>query len=193
MARKSDCPPCPPCNPAPPPGRPARVRPAAAAPANAKPFQPAAFSTPTKGPAVQTESIQHGAIVPVPNLPLKGCCTKPPGTSSCSSPPRVGQVDLAFPSRKDAEALGVPLGPALQFCTGTHVGKVVPVKDPLTARRIAQAYTACVEKGTKVEACIAKTKGLGALASPRRKPVTRRGLRRASRLVRKMTSRRRRR
>lgn len=189
-AKKLDCPPCPPCAP---------TSAAAAAlsgprtsvkvPASAKPFRPAALSLSTKGVAVQTESIQHGNIIPVPSYSIRGCCTKPPRGKTCNQPPRLGQVDLVFPSRKDAEKHKVPLGPALQFCTGTREGKIVPMKDPFTAKRVAMAYIACINQGSTTDVCIMETKSLGALRA-REKSVSRRGLRRAPRRVGRLGRRR---
>jgi hypothetical protein len=188
MARKSTCPPCPPCAEAAPAAAAPAPKPRAAVkvPASAKAFQPAALSLPAKGPAVQTESVQHGTIEPVPSYPIRGCCTKPAKGKTCNMPPRAGQVDLVFPSRKDAEKHGVPFGPALQFCTGVHEGKIVPMKDPHSAKRIMTAYTACVAKGSAVEACIVETKNLSGTGSKVR--VTRR---KVQRLVRRLGRRRR--
>lgn len=175
MARPN-CPPCPPCNPTPPSEAAPRPRAAVKVPTTARPFQPAALSTPTSGPAVQTKSIQHGEIAPVPSYPIRGCCTKPAKGTTCNAPPRPGQVDLVFPSRKDAAQYGVPAGPALQFCSGLRTGKIVPMKDPQTAKRVATAYTACVAKGTPGEVCLAEVQGLAGLRTRRkvkRKPVRR--------------------
>ena len=142
-----------------------------------RPFQPAAGSVPAAGPAVQTQSVQHGEVIPVGTYTIRGCCTKPKGAKTCNGPPRPGQVDLVFPSRQDAKKFKVPVGPALQFCTALRQGVFVPVKDPRTAKRIAHAYTDCVEKGATVSACVTKfSKGaLGGLRRRRRRLRRRRG------------------
>lgn len=186
---RPDCPPCPPCNPTPPRDAPApRPRVPVKVPASAKPFQPAALSIPAKGPAVQTKSLQHGEILPVASYSLRGCCTKPTGAKTCNGPPRPGQVELVFPSRKDAAKFGVPLGPALQFCTGLRAGKIVPMKDPQTAKKVALAYADCMVQGGTVEACAVVPQGLAGLRSrrkPTRKKARRKAARRSSRRVRR--------
>ena len=128
-------------------------------------FKPAASSLSTKVAAVQTQSVQHGEIAPVGTYALRGCCSKPKkgkglegrGQKTCNMPPKPGQAELVFPSRKDVEKYKTKAGPALWLCTGTHKGTLLPVSDPRTAKKIAERYRACADgKRAKVKACIAE-------------------------------------
>jgi hypothetical protein len=79
---------------------------------------------------------------------------KPCGYVPGKTPP-LGHMELEMVSNRDAESMGIPAGPALRLCIRqSEPGPIVHVRDPEEAKRIGDAYKACLTgEGKDKESC----------------------------------------